>query len=609
MSLLRFHAPKALPPAGLHRGSTTSRTDITRWALHPRGQSTARTFTSPSQARSTDSPPWRFSQPYEGRSHHEQRKANVKNANRAVIITGLDYDVTVTELLQSIARTAPVGAISSAFLLPRQSRHAYYPNPRSRWPPARGDMLAAGAKVSFNQRWAAMELVRLAREKVFRVRDRAPFVTEDRSRSHLHADGPPPPLSQYVQTRVLVLEGPPRLEGFDEPAIRQLLRSNGAAMMDAGPYGDLSEPVVTKDLKNGVRRMEWRFFSYAAQALPFKKIIRLHFGNRLTVRHGRDPCCPVQVWEEERRRNREQSAALFAKKARKRQERRIGALGKDGGRKSPESTIEAPKFTTKHTPEEGSGRSLDSPIWAWQPTTEQIPPKERHLDNATMAADTDSELLSAEIKVEQGRQPAWNEHLDDRLMTRRTAAEQTNGPFAHDDKGLIWKEELDVADQSVTGENNVDEATETATAQHINITYERGMGPKWKEEHVADEIVARETTVEHATESAVEKALETPTEQVREDNREHSEKEGHLETAIVALVTTAEQNVDTHAEQGRHHIGEDEHREVGSVSRETIADHFAEATADQDRERVDESRNTIGRHLHMSLALTAVEAR
>ncbi|KAK7733667.1 hypothetical protein SLS53_008134 [Cytospora paraplurivora] len=199
----------------------------------------------------------------------------------------LDPDVSLPELLQSIARTAPVGAIASAFLLPNQQKRA-----------------SKGAKVNFNQRRAAMELVRLSREKTFLVRDRTPFVAEHRK--ELAARGAlqsiPPSLSECSQTRVLVVQGPAEVEGFYEPSIRQLLVADEAAMRDSGPFGVQSEAVITTDSPDGTRRsIEWRFVSYSAQALPFKKVIKRHFGKQLRVTHGRDPCCAEDIYDAARR--------------------------------------------------------------------------------------------------------------------------------------------------------------------------------------------------------------------------------------------------------------------------------------------------------------------
>ncbi|ROW00007.1 hypothetical protein VPNG_08333 [Cytospora leucostoma] len=268
-------------PHLINTGTNTCRALLTRCIFQLRGASTQRTFSSPP-------PP----APAEGslirrilsRSHDAPEPKNTpNNRNRGVIVTGLDPDVTLPELLQSIARTAPVGAIASAFLLPSQRQGAN-----------------KGAKVNFSQRRAAMQLVRLSREKTFLVRGRTPFVTEHRKA--LAARGAlrsvPPPLSECFQTRVLVLEGPAGVEGFDEVSIRRLLVADEVAMRDSGPFGMESEGVITTDSPDGTRRsIEWRFNSYSAQALPFKKVIKRHFGEQLRVTHGRDPCCAEDIYD------------------------------------------------------------------------------------------------------------------------------------------------------------------------------------------------------------------------------------------------------------------------------------------------------------------------
>lgn len=221
-------------------------------------------------------------------------KPEPPHQNRAVIVTGLDRTVTVAEVLQAIASTAPVGAVSSAYLLPR--RHLDEPHRVLNRPG--GPEAGAAAKISFNQRAAAMELVRLSRAKIFRVRGRTPYVTEDREGIQLRGPIPPPLSESASQTRVLLLEGPAEgVEGFDEVSIRRLLKTDLAASRDAGPFRDMSEPVITTLTDEGRQRMEWRFFSYSRQALPFKRVIKRHFGSRLKVSHGRDPCCSVHISE------------------------------------------------------------------------------------------------------------------------------------------------------------------------------------------------------------------------------------------------------------------------------------------------------------------------
>lgn len=273
-----------LPPPSMphliNTGNKTCRVVLSRCVFQLRGASTQRTFLSSTPARA----PTGDSLIIRRIPHNKPAPTSTPhNRNRGVIVTGLDPNVSLPELLQSIARTAPVGAVASAFLLPRQQQGAN-----------------KGAKVNFNQRRAAMELVRLSREKTFLVRDRTPFVTEHRK--GLAARGAsqslPPPLSECYQTRVLLIEGPVGVEGFDEASIRQLLVSEDAAMMDCGPFGVESEAVITTDSPDGTRRsIEWRLFSYSAQALPFKKVIKGHFGKQLRVTHARDPCCAEKIYE------------------------------------------------------------------------------------------------------------------------------------------------------------------------------------------------------------------------------------------------------------------------------------------------------------------------
>ncbi|KUI57773.1 hypothetical protein VP1G_05102 [Cytospora mali] len=311
MSCLLRKTRSALAPASL-RSSNSFGTNLIRWVLHPRSSSsTSGPLITPSPRRAIDSHQRSPKQPLQQRDG-----ALPDSSNRAVIITGLEHDVTVTEVLQSIARTAPVGAVSAAFLLPLQS--PFWKGPKRYHQDPKSSTLGGAVKVSFCQRGAALELVRLSRDKIFRVRGRAPYVTEDR-KAILRKAFQPPPLNQGLQTRVLVLEGPTDIRGFDTPSIRKLLSADAEAMANAGYYGILSEPVITTNTEEGRRRIEWPFFSYSAQALPFKRVIKNHFGDQLKVTHGRDPCCPEHMWREARKvhqkndREREKDARKIAK--------------------------------------------------------------------------------------------------------------------------------------------------------------------------------------------------------------------------------------------------------------------------------------------------------
>lgn len=496
--------------------------------------------------------------------------------------------MTLSELLQCIARTAPVGAISSAYLLPNQSRHDYFPNPDAHWPPASGDMLAAGAKVCFNQRGAALELVRLSMEKVFKVRRRTPYVTEDRKYQLHYSDAPPPPpLNQYIQTRVLVLQGSPRVEGFDEEFIRGLLRSDRAAMLNAGPFGDLSEPVKPKILGNGLRRMEWRFFSYASQALPFKKVIKKHFGNRLDVKHGRDPCCPVEIWEKERTKNLEHGKAIVDARIARKEERAREAREKDGGRKSP---TEALRLASEDIREGDRAWDQRIPVRAWQSITEHTP-RERHPDDAMLASQKGSELNS-QPSVDLGRTRVWSERVTDRLVTRSTAAEQTHRNVDYQTREPIPKDEPVAADRSVAPDNTVEKATETASTrptEPFGAITKRGIASGWEEEQVADGLSPPEQVIEEATETSTGKGMDL------------SWKEKHVtvgpgtEDAIVEVVTETApaQPIETTNEQGIGSGWRDEHLANGAITPEPIVEEVTETSTGQPTEATAEQGRVL----------------
>lgn len=193
----------------------------------------------------------------------------------AVHITGLDPSLTLTELLQSIAETAPVGMILSARLLPADGR--------------RGNSRPSSLKadIVFGNENAPYALRQRAREEAFLVRGRPPFVAVN---TQLAFDSPKADLRR---SRALRIRGPPGVNGFDEASMRGILASSAAAMRAAGALGVESEPVETREEHVGaegvMRVMEWRFFDND-QARAFKHALREHYGQALEINSGPDPC-------------------------------------------------------------------------------------------------------------------------------------------------------------------------------------------------------------------------------------------------------------------------------------------------------------------------------
>ncbi|ROV91463.1 hypothetical protein VSDG_07134 [Cytospora chrysosperma] len=220
----------------------------------------------------------------------------------AVHITGLDPSITLAELLQSIAATAPVGMVLSARLLPAESTGAPRGQRRSDSNPSSPSSPSSlKADIVFGNDNAPYDLRRRARDGSFLVRGRAPFVAVNNQLVFNR------PKADLGRSRVLRIRGPAGVEGFNEEAMRHVLTSDAAAMEAVGALGVDSEPVETRDgyegegegegegerrgweQEGGMRTMEWRFFDHV-QARAFKRALRDHYGRRLKIESGPDPC-------------------------------------------------------------------------------------------------------------------------------------------------------------------------------------------------------------------------------------------------------------------------------------------------------------------------------
>lgn len=193
------------------------------------------------------------------------------NRYRAVVIDHLPPGTTLLDLTRSIAETAPVGPITSVSLLapPRQA--------------ANGLDLGLGARIEFGRHQATVELARAVKAGRFRIRGQVPTVSRDKGAAY-HWNN-----ARRIDSRVVLVRGRPGTEGFSEEGIRAAMEADAEALGMAGEMGSECEPVVTYEVDDGCVTMEWRFFS-SRQAAAMRLAIERHFGERLEVYKGHDPC-------------------------------------------------------------------------------------------------------------------------------------------------------------------------------------------------------------------------------------------------------------------------------------------------------------------------------
>lgn len=190
---------------------------------------------------------------------------------RFVRIFGLSTDMTLTDILEGIAQTAPVGRV-----LHIEWEKKGVVNHRG--------MEVKGARVLFDHDAAAADLVRLSKQQTFLVRGEPVFVSIWSKRAfHSNAE------AENV-SRVLHIRGPRDVEDFSEEGIRNFLLGDDRVVRALGPLGLDTEAVVTTELEGDKRRIEWRFFSNEKQAKIVLHILRRAFYKSLSVRPGPDPC-------------------------------------------------------------------------------------------------------------------------------------------------------------------------------------------------------------------------------------------------------------------------------------------------------------------------------
>lgn len=223
--------------------------------------------------------PLEYSQIPRSLTHDRQEPSPYgSNRYRAVIIDHLPPETTLTDLTLSIARTAPVGSITSITLLP---------------PPrivSNGIDLGLGAHVVFGRYQAATALAQAARAGNFRVsttspgaEEVVPTVSRDK-RVAYHWNN-----ARRIDSRVVLVRGRPGTPGFSEEGVRAAMLADEDALGRAGPLGVECEPVLRYSVDDGCETLEWRFFS-TQQASAMRLAVERHFGERLEVYKGHDPC-------------------------------------------------------------------------------------------------------------------------------------------------------------------------------------------------------------------------------------------------------------------------------------------------------------------------------
>lgn len=196
---------------------------------------------------------------------------NKKPIYRLVRLFNLSTDVTLAEILEAIAQTAPVGRVLH-IEWDRRGSTQY-----------RGEE-KKGAFVLFDTYAAAMDLVCLAKRQVFLVRGKSVYTTISKTPA-FYSD-----IERPDASRVICIRGARNVEGFSEEGLRGILMGTDGLIESLGPLGLEAEACVTKGLERGWKSITWRFFSQQRQATPILRILRQAFYKSLLVEPGHDPC-------------------------------------------------------------------------------------------------------------------------------------------------------------------------------------------------------------------------------------------------------------------------------------------------------------------------------
>lgn len=221
--------------------------------------------------------------PRPGQRPHRRREsvaAIKRDYFRFARIFGLDSSTTLTDIVEGIAQTAPVGRVLSVQFEKKTSTK-------------NGRELKA-ANILFDHEDAPPNLVHLAKQGSFLVRDSCPWVTVYRGRAfHGNDDG-------EFSSRVVRIRGRADVADFSEEGIRDLMESSPTAMQALGSLGLESEPVRVRDDQDGTRQIDWRFFDNQRQTRVIIPILRRHFYRQLSITPGPDPCWNPTLYPKER---------------------------------------------------------------------------------------------------------------------------------------------------------------------------------------------------------------------------------------------------------------------------------------------------------------------
>lgn len=221
-----------------------------------------------------ETPPRRFDKRKQMREERANVKPGDKEFYRFARLFFSESTATFADVVTGIAQTAPVGRVLSM----------------SHKDATKHGKFRRAFVILFDHEAAPLDLVRLARQGTFKVRGATPHVAvwrEHRFKGNDH---------DKFSSRVMVLRGRADVEDFSEEGIRGLIRRSDLAERALGSMGLDSEPVVTTDGEDGMRRIEWRFFDNHKQVRPLSMILRRHFGVQVAIVPGRDPCWDAALY-------------------------------------------------------------------------------------------------------------------------------------------------------------------------------------------------------------------------------------------------------------------------------------------------------------------------
>lgn len=200
---------------------------------------------------------------------------------RFVRLYKLATDVTLADILESIAQTAPVGRVLHIEWQKKTLTHQDRQESES-------------ALVLLDTHAAAADLVRLAKQRTFLVRGKKVFAHIWRN-SAFNTD-----FQREDASRVVYIRGPANLAGFNEEDMRKILMGNDRLIQTVGPLGLDAEACITSSLPGGEKSIIWRFYSQQRQARPIVSVLRQVFHKKLRIRVGRDPCWDEHLYPKDR---------------------------------------------------------------------------------------------------------------------------------------------------------------------------------------------------------------------------------------------------------------------------------------------------------------------